>query len=609
MVGGRGSSAHRLLVLLLGGLLVGASLVPPALAAPLPGFPLQSSQASPVTGAVTISAPSILPEPGLLGVQFKVDGYVLDALDATAPFQVVWSAASATNGDHTITAEVRLTSGIVIESAPLSLTVDNPSTFNRTLHVDATAGNDGNNGLTPDTAWRTLDRANNAVVAGDTVLLWGTFTGQYIRPAISGTPATPITFRSAPGQTAVLDGGLSGVAARLTARSYIVVEQLRIQNVPGQAVVLEAGAHHNVLRDLLITDIINGTAWVSAIRITQSSDNLIERNTITNIGNATADQGDSMWIDNGSSRNRILSNTMRNGSHSLILIGGDSPGDAEVGDNVVAGNTLSNPWGSHIGLLHMARRTLIEGNRLSDANVNGTNRTSATIQVVSRDHIIRYNEFVNNGAINAAPGAGGTPGISLLAYTYTAGVEQDAIGNRIYHNVFYGNGTYGLWMSEKGGRRVTNNVIENNIFFRNAGFPLGSQTYTIGIEHYSNPTAWPVGSLNGNRIQNNILLRQPGSAGEPMVLRIRNASQGGNLTYTLSAFQQTYTEAANNLEADPLFTDAVSGVFTLRAGSPAVDAGLIIPGIAYLGAAPDLGAYEYGAGGPTPAAPSGLSLR
>jgi len=41
------------------GLLLGASM--PAASAPLTGFPLLSSQTSPVTGTVTISAPAVLP--------------------------------------------------------------------------------------------------------------------------------------------------------------------------------------------------------------------------------------------------------------------------------------------------------------------------------------------------------------------------------------------------------------------------------------------------------------------------------------------------------------------------------------------------------------------
>ena len=45
----------------------------PAVGAPPAGFPLQSSQASPVSGAVTISAPAVLPETGLMGVSSNSD--------------------------------------------------------------------------------------------------------------------------------------------------------------------------------------------------------------------------------------------------------------------------------------------------------------------------------------------------------------------------------------------------------------------------------------------------------------------------------------------------------------------------------------------------------
>ena len=99
---------------------------PITLGAPAAGFPLQSSQASPLTGAVTISAPDVTVEPGLIGVQFKVDGYNLDSLDTTSPFEVVWNAASVTDGDHTLTADALYSSGAIIQSAPLVLTVANP---------------------------------------------------------------------------------------------------------------------------------------------------------------------------------------------------------------------------------------------------------------------------------------------------------------------------------------------------------------------------------------------------------------------------------------------------------------------------------------------------
>ena len=562
------------------GLLLSAPFA--ARGAPTAGFPILSSQASPVTGAVTISAPAVLPEQGLLGVQFKVDGNVLDALDTTPPFQVVWSAASAADGDHIITAEVQLTSGVVIESLPLLLTVANPTTFNRTLHVDADAGNDDNNGLTPGTAWRTLDRANAAVAAGDSVRLRGIFFAQRIAPNVSGTAARPIRFESYPEETAVLDGGRSGHAVWLDGRSYIVVERLWIQNVPGYAVQIASGGHHNVVRDSYLTKSGTAAMWGHAIRITESSDNLVERNQIIDIGDERANSGDGIWIANGSSRNLVLGNTLQDAGHSLIQIGGDRPGEAEVGDNVVARNTMSNSYATPLILSWMARRTLVEHNRISDGARNGINYPRPGIQIQASDNIIRYNEVFNNAAA----------GLMLQGYTYNGVITQDSVGNRIYNNVFYGNGTYGLFVSERHGRTVRDNLIANNIFFRNRGVAVDGRTYTIGIEHQHNPTAWPVGSLNGNRIENNMILRQPGAAGEPLVLRIRTAGQGGNLAYTLAQFQEAHRAAADNLEADPLLTDESKRVFTVRPDSPVAKRGVRIPGVSRHGETPDIGAFE-----------------
>src|SRR5437667_12793518 len=64
------------------------------------GFAIRASQSSPVTGAVTLSA-DVPVEPELIGVQFKVDGYVLEALATMPPYEFSGRAASAPHGVHT----------------------------------------------------------------------------------------------------------------------------------------------------------------------------------------------------------------------------------------------------------------------------------------------------------------------------------------------------------------------------------------------------------------------------------------------------------------------------------------------------------------------------
>src|SRR3989442_15775336 len=243
--------------------------------------------------------------------------------------------------------------------------------------------------------------------------------------------------------------------------------------------------------------------------------------------------------------------------------------------------SLSNPMANVLELLGTTRRTLVEHNQLSDGARNGVNYPRAGINLASRENTIRYNEIFNNAGA----------GIDILAYAYQ-GLRQQSIGNQIYHNVFYGNGGPGLSISEKDGLAVQNNLIANNIFFRNGGFPYEGNIYTIKIEHYHNPTAWPVGSLNGNVIENNIFLRQPGSAGKKSVILVRNTTQGGKLSYTLSEVQATYSADMKNLEQDPLFVSERGGDFHLRPGSPAIDKGVVVAERRYVGCHPDIAAFE-----------------
>lgn len=65
----------------------------------------------------------------------------------------------------------------------------------------------------------------------------------------------------------------------------------------------------------------------------------------------------------------------------------------------------------------------------------------------------------------------------------------------------------------------------------------------------------------------------------------------------------------NGRAGDPLFTSAVNGDFTLRAGSPAIDTAIRMPGIndLFSGSAPDIGAHESGLTAPDVIPPAAVT--
>ena len=65
---------------------------------------------------------------GVAGVQFMLDGSSFGAEDTSAPFQVSWNTATASNGSHSLTAVARDAAGNQTTSSAVTITVTNTST-------------------------------------------------------------------------------------------------------------------------------------------------------------------------------------------------------------------------------------------------------------------------------------------------------------------------------------------------------------------------------------------------------------------------------------------------------------------------------------------------
>jgi hypothetical protein len=134
----------------------------------------------------------------------------------------------------------------------------------------------------------------------------------------------------------------------------------------------------------------------------------------------------------------------------------------------------------------------------------------------------------------------------------------------------------------------------------------------------------PSGPYSNIHFRNNIL----GGTGVPVVNDDAGESQTGNdfdgdlistdsaalfrwknVNYaSLSSLRSGTGFEVNGRAGDPLFVSAGTGDYSLRAGSPAIDGALRLPGIndSYRGAAPDMGAFEFGADGPDLVSPAAI---
>ncbi|RNL77625.1 DUF1565 domain-containing protein [Nocardioides marmorisolisilvae] len=213
---------------------------------------------------------------------------------------------------------------------------------------------------------------------------------------------------------------------------------------------------------------------------------------------------------------------------------------ANGSDFLISYNTISNTGMNAIhGLYH---NTIIEHNDLSSMLLDGQTDDGATHTFAADlgNSVWRYNIIHD-----------------FSAGHLTAGLYADnaTLNLGIYKNVIYNLGGPSQWGTLVNG--LSENVEVDNNTFVNPGF--------AGFNSY------------GGAGYNNF---------------------GANNITTNSTFSTAMagSSKSNNLEnTDPLFVNQSTHDFHLQSTSPAIDAGMLIPGIAdsYNGSAPDDGAYEY----------------
>jgi parallel beta-helix repeat protein len=210
------------------------------------------------------------------------------------------------------------------------------------------SGDDVNEGRSPDTAVRTLERAVALVTEGATVIVGpGTYGRLDVNRRV-GTAEEPIVFDADPSGTMtgdspgpvriVLDDGVFGI--RLTQSPYIIIDGFTITGARannGAGIIVRSSSHNATIRNCELTDNADG------VRAQDSNDLTIFNNLIAENVNRGMFIGASA-SGAGSQRARVISNTIVRNGGAGIFIGNNevASAGAVLRNNIIQDNSGRN---------------------------------------------------------------------------------------------------------------------------------------------------------------------------------------------------------------------------------------------------------------------------
>ena len=545
----------------------------------------------------------------------------------TAMFYTVTLTVTNSSGTNSVIQTINVTP----EAAGYYIDTDNP------------IASDSNPG-TAALPWKTITKANQTLVAGDTVYIKAGIYTTYIAPSHSGTASSRIIYRNYSSDTVTVQNASYGIW--IDGKSYITVQGINFQNLDRFMWLLN-GANHNIIARCNFGQMRNIAEWTGSRIMNQSSHNWVHHCRFSKYGYYTNDDigcildiGTEEITTDLTGHNLIEDNVMFHGGHHVLGVFGMY--------NVIRNNYFHNePWSMgtaaadrgaimygdrnlyFAGYADNSGRNLIEGNQIGYSSDPPDNVGACGMLLVTSYNIVRFNRFYHNDRAGLAMGL-------------TSSYVSDIMYNKVYNNTFFHNGIntqdpvdhmnsgigFGIY---SGTHIIKYNAFKNNLLYRHR-VPYG--TYHVNLSDQIFASNWD-GDTQGNPqfVNASDVLGDPMDSSLPDLQLISSSPCRDSGTYL--------TTITSSSGSGTTFQVADAGYFMDGWGIPRVDGDEIqIVGtsqkarvtmvdygtntitvdtsltwtqnqgvaLAYMGSAPDVGAYEYGSFYPA-YTPLGIGIR